>query len=145
MKRIKEGSSSPREIKKELMELDFSSLLDESKAHSSTSMAAEIAESTCWLRIWDLALDFGPRGTSAVQSLLSVMTRPVFGSAPCAFCEDTVPATYFEHFLSCHLPAGLPKMTKEEIGGELRRENPDITNIMRLFSHNHMSTLRQAQ
>ena len=145
IERIKEGSSSPREIKKELIELDFSSLLDESKAHSSTSLAAEIAESTCWLKVWDLALDFGPRGTSAIQSLFNMMTRPVFGTAPCAFCEDTVPATYFEHFLSCHLPANRPGMTKEEIKGELKKEDPDITHIIRLFSPNHMSTLRLTQ
>ena len=93
-----EGFSSPREIKKDLIELDLSSLLEESKAHSSTSLAAEIAESTCWLRVWDLALDFGLRGTSAIQSLFSMMTRPVFGSAPCAFCENTVtvPVTSFQ-------------------------------------------------
>ena len=137
-----EGFSSPREIKKDLIELDLSSLLEESKAHSSTSLAAEIAESTCWLRVWDLALDFGLRGTSAIQSLFSMMTRPVFGSAPCAFCENTVPETYFEHFLSCHLPANCPGMTKEEIKGELKKENPDINLIIRLF---YMSTLRKAQ
>ena len=49
LQRIKEGSSSSREIKKELIDLDFSSLLEESKTHSSTSIAAEIAESTSWL------------------------------------------------------------------------------------------------
>ena len=48
LQRIKEGSSSSREIRKELVKLDFSSLLEESKTHSSTSAAAEIAEFTSW-------------------------------------------------------------------------------------------------
>ena len=45
MKKIKEGSSSPREVKKELIEVDFFSLITELKTHSSTSPAAEIVES----------------------------------------------------------------------------------------------------
>ena len=67
MKKIKEGSSSPREVKKELIKLDSSSLVTESRTHSSTSLAAEIAESTCCLKIWDLALDFGLQGISAMS------------------------------------------------------------------------------
>ena len=67
MKKIKEGSSSSREVKKELIELDSSSLVAELTTHSSTSLAAEIAESTCWLKIWDLALYFGLQGTSAIK------------------------------------------------------------------------------
>ena len=51
LQRTKEGSSSSREIKKELVELDFSLLLEEWNAHSSTSVAEEIAESTSWLKI----------------------------------------------------------------------------------------------
>ena len=45
LQRFKEGSCSSREIRKELIHLDFSSLLKELKTHSSTSVAAEIAES----------------------------------------------------------------------------------------------------
>ena len=69
--------------------------------HSSTDVAAEIADSTSWLKIWDLALDYGPCGTSAIQALFKTMTRPVFGSASCGFCENSVTATYLEHSLSC--------------------------------------------
>ena len=112
MKKIKEGSSSPREVKKELIKLDSSSLVTESRTHSSTSLAAEIAESTCCLKIWDLALDFGLQGISAIQSLFSTMTQPVFGSAPCTFCEDMVTTTPLEHFLSSHLPANQQRMMK---------------------------------
>ena len=59
------------------------------KTHSSTSVAAEIAESTSWLKIWDLALDYGPRGTSAIQALFSTMTRPELcvGQPPVAFVK----------------------------------------------------------
>ena len=145
LQRIKEGSSSSREIKKELIDLDFSSLLEESKTHSSTSVAAEIAESTSWLKIWDLALDYGPRGTSAIQALFSTMTRTMCGSAPCGFCEESVTTTYLDHFLLCHLPTNCPGMSKEDILGELKKANPDINYIIRLFSPNHMSTLRSKQ
>ena len=134
LQRIKEGSSSSREIKKELIDLDFSSLLEESKTHSSTSVAAEIAESTSWLKIWDLALDYGPRSTSAIQALFSTMTRTMCGSAPCGFCEDSVTTTYLDHFLLCHLPTNCPGMSKEDIIGELKKANPDINYIIRLYS-----------
>ena len=138
LKKIKESSSSPREVKKELIKLDSFSLVTESKTHSSTSLAAEIAESTYWLKIWDLALDFGLWGTSAIQSLFSIMTRPVFGSAPCTFRSQQL-------ILNISFQATFLPINKEEIKEELKKEHPDINFIIRLFSPNHMSTLRQLE
>ena len=120
-------SSSSREIKKEFIDLDFSLLLEESKTHFSTTVAAEIAESTSWLKIWDLALDYGPHGTSAIQALFSTMTKPMCGSPPCGFCEDLVTATYLDHFLLCHLPTNCPGMSKEDIIEELKKETLTLT------------------
>ena len=87
------------------------------------------------LKIWDLALDYGTRGTSAIQALFSTLTRQT-----CVWVSPLT-TTYLEHFLLCHLPTNHPGMSKEEITGELKKGNPDINHIIRLFSPNHMFTL----
>ena len=38
------------------------------------------------------------------------------------FCEDSVTATYLDHFLLCHLPAICPGMSKEDITGESKKK-----------------------
>ena len=57
--RAKDGSSSIKELRKELLKIDPINLLEECKTHNSTHLAAKIASSANWLKIWDLALDFG--------------------------------------------------------------------------------------
>ena len=49
----------------------------------STALAAEIASSTSWLKLWDMALDHGHQGTVSLQALFRELTRPAFGSKPC--------------------------------------------------------------
>ena len=120
--RVKDGSSSIRELKKELLNIDSINLLEECKIHHSTYLAAKIATSTSWLKIWDLALDLGPRGTLAIQLLFKTMTRPVFGSAACSLCQQSISTTFFDHIITHHIPArpSDPHLNEEDIGRNSR-------------------------
>ena len=108
--RVKDGSFSPRGIKDELLLSDQTTLLDDCNTHVSS----KIATSTNWLKIWDTAIDFGQRGTKAIQSLFKEMTRPVFGSIPCSLCDQLIPEStlYFDHYVNEHIQG--QEMTKED-------------------------------
>ena len=97
--RVKDGSLLPRKIKDELLLSDQTTLLNNCNTHVSSNLAAKIATSTNWLKIWDTALDFGQRGTKAIQSLFKEMTRPVFGNIPCSLCDQSIPEStpYLDH------------------------------------------------
>ena len=142
--RVKDGSSSIRELKKELLNIDSINLLEECKIHHSTYLAAKIATSTSWLKIWDLALDLG---TLAIQLLFKTMTRPVFGSAACSLCQQSISTTFFDHIITHHIPARPPDphLNEEDIVSALSEETPDISYVIKHFPPSLMSTLNCQQ
>ena len=50
-------------IKKGVFQVDWLTCITEVSRHSSTILASQIASKTSWLKLWDMALDQGPRGT----------------------------------------------------------------------------------
>ena len=77
------GFSSLRTLRKEITEADWKLCLTEASSHPSTSLAATIATHTTWPKLWDMALDHGPRGTVSLQTIYHTLTRPTFGKTPC--------------------------------------------------------------
>ena len=67
------------------------------------SASAEIASSTSWLKLWDMALDHGQQGTLSLQTLFRELYRPCYGSTPCHRCDiESLEEHYFHHFISSH-------------------------------------------
>jgi hypothetical protein len=90
-------------------EADWEKCLHDALDHQSTAAAAEIASSTSWLKLWDMALD---HGTASLQALFRELTRPEFGSKPCHRCDiDQLSGPYFNHFLSSHSTIGVTPST----------------------------------
>ena len=58
-----------------------------------------------WCRIWDLALDYGYRGTKLAQCLFRCLCKPLFGDRMCPHCNTQISSnlTYFEHLCSRHI------------------------------------------
>ena len=95
--------ASMRDIKKIVNTEDWKLTLSNASQHQSTKLAAEIATDTSWLKIWDMSLDHGPHaGTACMQALYRVLTRPVFGTKPCALCDTADFETYFSHYVDHH-------------------------------------------
>ena len=65
-----------------------------------------------------MALDHGPRGTDALQSLYRTLTRPNIGIKPCPLCDNqTAELSYFEHFINCHSPLVSSEFIVELLAG----------------------------
>ena len=107
---------------------DKGDLLAKSLDHVSTSYAAEIAQQSSWLSLWDLALDDGTIGTTGMQNLYRELTRPVFASK-CHLCltEVNKEKPYFDHFIAKHSVLLNPK----EVCKQLASKN--VSNLLTKF------------
>ena len=66
-------------------------------------MVAKVAEVTSWMKIWDVTLDKGPRGTKSMLALLFEITKPAFGSKPCPYCDiEELDSSLFHHLMETH-------------------------------------------
>ena len=66
-------------------------------------MVANVAEVTSWMKIWDVTLDKGPRGTKSMLALLFEITKPAFGSKPCPYCDmEELDSSPFHHLMETH-------------------------------------------
>ena len=58
------SQSSLREKKREILKTDWDSYITE----GNMAIAAQIAVNALWVKLWDMALDYGPRGTECLQA-----------------------------------------------------------------------------
>ena len=79
-----------------------------------------------WLRIWDMALDHGARGTKAALSLFSALSRPVLSNRLCPHCAQPIEqeSFYLEHLVESH--SELQLGTMEEISQALASTSPAL-------------------
>ena len=60
-------------------------------------------KSQVWLKIWNVTLDKGPRGTKSMLALLFEITKPAFRSKPCPYCDiDNLDSSLFHHLMETH-------------------------------------------
>ena len=98
------GMSDLCAIKKEVLKADWSTCISKASHHNSTILASQIASETSWLRLWDMALDQGPRGTNHLQALYRELTRPQFKPDICHLCGSQMNVPYFHHYTLSHTP-----------------------------------------
>ena len=63
-----------RELKRTIIAKDWNQTLQQALSQQSSMMVAEVAEVTSWMKIWDVTLDKGTRGTKSVLALLFEIT-----------------------------------------------------------------------
>ena len=73
-------SFSAASLKKDIINLDYSRVLDEASSapHLKYIVEVDTSQECSWPKIWDLALDRGPSGTSCVLAVLKLLGLPVF-------------------------------------------------------------------
>ena len=88
-----------RLIKSQVARADFQRLNDDVENGSSTSMLAQIREVVTWSRIWDQALDWGPKAVDDPRRLFRLLCMPLFADRSCPVCADQIPLStnYFMH------------------------------------------------
>ena len=84
------------------MQTDWMTCVTEASDHDSTAIAAQIAKNVSWMKIWDMALDHGPRGTECMKALYRELTRPQFQKGVCHLCSNVFQGPYFHHFILTH-------------------------------------------
>ena len=60
------------------------------------------------MNLWDMALDYGPRGTDSLQALYRELTRPQFQPGICHLCGATMDVSFFHHYTLSHTPLSDP-------------------------------------
>ena len=81
-----------RMVKAEVTRADHQRLIDSVESESSVTLLVHIREVITWSRIWDQALDWGPRAVEDIKSLLRLLCNPLFGNAH-HMQTDTSPQT----------------------------------------------------
>ena len=65
-----------------ILDFDRNQLLSKAKGHPTANLIGEVSSEISWLRIWDEALDHGPKGTS---TFIRIIAHPCGESIHC-FC-----------------------------------------------------------
>ena len=124
------SQSSLKEKKKDILRTDWDSCIMKASDHCSTTIAAQIARNVSWVKLWDMALDHGPRGTEHLQALYQELTRPQFQKGVCHLCESQFQGPYFNHFTLSHTRLPDP----EQIISCLSHSDSDIFMYAKHFS-----------
>ena len=77
--------------KKDILKKDYDKLLPESLSHHhSMKLVATVAVSSSWRRLWDMALDRGPKWTHSMQFLFKELSCPCTGERLGKVCDHTI-------------------------------------------------------
>ena len=101
--------STLKEIKRHVLQIDWEACITDASHHSSTAVASRIASETSWMKLWDIALDYGPRGSSSLQALYRELTRPQLQPGVCHLCGTTLDTPFFHHYTLYHTPPSDPE------------------------------------
>ena len=94
----------PFEIKEDLQTRDRDLRLAQHKGRADMSIIVEVERAVGWPRLWDLALDYGPKCVDGLKHLVRVVTFPPHASSTCTLCDrETIPRdTLLSHVLEMH-------------------------------------------
>ena len=113
-------------MKKRILVADKMLDLVQSRKHESLKHLSTLYSELSWLKIWDMALDYGLRGTKAALCLYGTLPRPLFG---CPRCGTSVTAglTYIQHLCVGHQELELDIVDK--LCDMIIASDPHIINI----------------
>ena len=85
----------------------YNYILTRAHTHLSLKYAINVAIQCSWLKLWDIASDYGAEGTRHVLAILRALTIPLFGDGKCPapWCTNPViknANTLFDHVMEHH-------------------------------------------
>ena len=94
----------PREIKKDILSRDRDLRLAQYEGRADMSTVVEVERAIGWPRLWDLALDHGPKCIDGLRNLVRVITFPPHALSGCPLCEeeDISRDSLLSHILTTH-------------------------------------------
>ena len=99
-----EASAIVAEQKSILSNKDFQLLITHGLSHRNAKLVAEVAQTTSWRQLWDIALDRGVKGTLGLQRLLRELGRSIFANSVCTLCNADIDqhSLWFKHLCCQH-------------------------------------------
>ncbi len=90
-------SFSAATLKKDIIDQDYSRLLDEASSapHLKYIIDVDTSQECSWPKVWDFALDHGPSGTSSVMAMLKLLGLQSF-SGNCPLAPVSLSTTVWE-------------------------------------------------
>ena len=99
-----EDRTSTRQIKDQIARNDKSLLLEKCSKREDTKLIADIARMVSWLKLWDLALNDGPKCVNALRAFVRIISYPSHSNKACPVCDiDSLDSSLLAHILSTHL------------------------------------------
>ena len=93
----------PRQIKKDILSRDRDLRLAQYEGRADMSTVVEVETAIGWPRLWDLALDHGPKCIDGLRNLVRVSTFPPHALSGCPLCkEDISRDSLLSHVLTTH-------------------------------------------
>ena len=94
----------PQEIKKDILSRDRDLRLAQYEGRADMSTVVEVERAIGWPRLWDLALDHGPKCIDGLRNLVRVITFPPHALSACPLCEeeDISRDALLSHVLTTH-------------------------------------------
>ena len=99
----KAAVSTAKDYSKQLLEIDSKLSLQRAEGHPSLKHILEVSKKISWMKVFDMALDHGTKGTRTVQSIMKMLSVPLYGHRECRHCGTNInPAvSYAEHLTVC--------------------------------------------
>ena len=98
-----ECKPSPRQIRDQINTQDKLLLLEKCSSKKDTRLIADIARMVSWPKLWDLALDGGPKYVNALKAFVRIIAYPSHSSRACPICDiDSLESSLLAHTLSAH-------------------------------------------
>ena len=116
-------------MKKRILMADKMLDLVQSRKHESLKHLSTNYSELSWLKIWDMALDYGIRDTKAALCLYGTLSQPLFRDRLCPRCGTSVTAglTYIQHLCVGHPELELD--TVDKLSDMIIVSNPHNINI----------------
>ena len=97
------SSLSPRDLKNIIFSCDKAILLEKYAANVDTKLISEIAQVISWSKLWDQALDKGPRCVNGLKELVRIITYPSHATRVCPKCDvNELEVSLLAHILLEH-------------------------------------------
>ena len=94
------------------------------------NLIAQIADSVSWRKLWDSALDHGPRGTEQLQRIVFHLARPTHANFCCNLCNHPVDSSWLFHLCSDHtVTVNSKNLGVEDISRLLISDSDDLFKI----------------
>ena len=99
-----ESRPSLRQIRDLISKQDKQLLLDKCSSNDDTCLIADITKMVSWSKLWDLALDGGPRCVRSMWAFVRIISYPSYSNSACPICDtNSLDSSLLAHILYTHM------------------------------------------